>query len=953
MSADFTPSLDSYKSPGTFRFWCQRVLPLVYDDSLSYYELLCKMADYINKLIEDNKATIDNVEALYQAYNELQEYVNDFFADLDLTGEVERKLDEMVSSGEMEQLIEPVITELTQFLRNESAGQQAYNQETRNRMNEQTSNLTQFCLQTRNIVEAMVGHPFGASSSADMTDTTKIYVYTGTTGGGLTNGHWYYYDGTNWTDGGTYNAVVVEVDASLSRPGVPADAAMAGNDVATLCRLFGSYTQSAFSTASGWRLNPSDGLCTANESYQLKKYHVTEGEMLYVVCDDRFQFQNAESVPSTGTSNKVGYTYGKYNGTITVPEGATYLIISTPVANSIASCSILEWRFNLNSTYVLSNNVFVPGYYIDYRNGNIVEGAGYSYTTINVRAFAGGTIKGTSAALPNQQIGLAFYDRNYNYISGTRPTTEGTYLFEYSLDIPENAYYIRISLRDASSSMWVDPEVTWSPVVANTAVAIERGDTFEIEDKKLNNSYIPELRNGSTGNTGNAKSVTSKYILPLDTQYDYMLIKFIGDTSVANAFGFSYCLFSGATDNLDTTLAYNSALVTKKQINSNLDISQELPYIIVPAEDYQGYDHVAVTVYREMNGVAVPIRIATEQYSVYVEFGYYTSDTHEVDRARKDTLTARHIAGSSAKPLSLAYFSDVHADTAAYNRILREIADMDSVVDGIICTGDMVANAAGEISGWWVDNVMTCIGNHDTASYSQQTGYDWTALSMADRDAYYIAPFESAWGAVHEEGTSYYYKDYTEQNVRLIVMDGMLYNEDTTETANQNAWLTTLLNGAISSGYHVLIAIHAAHGGGTIRQCSFSQLGVGTYPTYTDCNTPQAVIDIVAEKIAGGLKFIGYIVGHEHKDYVVDAEGNGKQLMYSITCAGTRARDWWKNSDMYRSEEFDAFNIITVDTVHTLVKIVRGGGANLNTDMRTRRGICFNYSTGEIVGEIL
>lgn len=47
-----------------FKFWCQKVLPLVYDDSLSYYEVLCKVVDYLNKVIEDLKETIDRVEAI-------------------------------------------------------------------------------------------------------------------------------------------------------------------------------------------------------------------------------------------------------------------------------------------------------------------------------------------------------------------------------------------------------------------------------------------------------------------------------------------------------------------------------------------------------------------------------------------------------------------------------------------------------------------------------------------------------------------------------------------------------------------------------------------------------------------------------------------------------------------------------------------------------------------------
>lgn len=38
---------------GKLRFWCQKVLPLTYDDSLSYYELLDKVVKYLNNVIED------------------------------------------------------------------------------------------------------------------------------------------------------------------------------------------------------------------------------------------------------------------------------------------------------------------------------------------------------------------------------------------------------------------------------------------------------------------------------------------------------------------------------------------------------------------------------------------------------------------------------------------------------------------------------------------------------------------------------------------------------------------------------------------------------------------------------------------------------------------------------------------------------------------------------------
>lgn len=45
-----------------FHFWCQKVLPLVYDNSLSYYEVLCKVVKYINDLIDSDKELLDLIE---------------------------------------------------------------------------------------------------------------------------------------------------------------------------------------------------------------------------------------------------------------------------------------------------------------------------------------------------------------------------------------------------------------------------------------------------------------------------------------------------------------------------------------------------------------------------------------------------------------------------------------------------------------------------------------------------------------------------------------------------------------------------------------------------------------------------------------------------------------------------------------------------------------------------
>lgn len=76
-------------------------------------------------------------------------------------------------------------------------------------------------------LKAAVGSPLVASTAAAMTDTTKVYVYTGSETG-YTNGNWYYYSGSAWVSGGVYNAVAVATDTTLSVSGVPADAAAVG-----------------------------------------------------------------------------------------------------------------------------------------------------------------------------------------------------------------------------------------------------------------------------------------------------------------------------------------------------------------------------------------------------------------------------------------------------------------------------------------------------------------------------------------------------------------------------------------------------------------------------------------------------------------------------------------------------------------------------------------------------
>lgn len=61
-----------------FKFWCQKVLPLVYDNSLSYYEVLCKVVKYINELIDSDKEIIDDIDALRADMEVVQNWIASF-----------------------------------------------------------------------------------------------------------------------------------------------------------------------------------------------------------------------------------------------------------------------------------------------------------------------------------------------------------------------------------------------------------------------------------------------------------------------------------------------------------------------------------------------------------------------------------------------------------------------------------------------------------------------------------------------------------------------------------------------------------------------------------------------------------------------------------------------------------------------------------------------------------
>ena len=116
-----------------FRFWCQKVLPTVYDDSLSYYEVLNRVTEFLNNVITQMNTLTESEEAFQQSMNDAWEnystdltnewntyrteltavweqyktYIDTYFDNLDVQEEINNKLDEMASDGSLDALLLP------------------------------------------------------------------------------------------------------------------------------------------------------------------------------------------------------------------------------------------------------------------------------------------------------------------------------------------------------------------------------------------------------------------------------------------------------------------------------------------------------------------------------------------------------------------------------------------------------------------------------------------------------------------------------------------------------------------------------------------------------------------------------------------------------------------------------------------------------------------------------
>lgn len=349
-----------------FRLWTLQNFPFIAEDfdALTNYELMCKIVEYLNNVID-----ITNEQT--KAINELKTW----FDNLDVQDEIDAKLDAMVEDGTLAEIInQEIFGELNEKVSQNTSDIASLgddisdlNSDITNvdnnlsfRMTNLESNVDAELISIRTQLSNMENiNPIPVTNVNQMTDTSKIYVYT-------VDGNWYYYDSATeeWTVGGSYQSTSIGENE------------VAGNN------LFNATMSPKYNYVQNKYISPVDGsVMTSNQREYCSEYiPINTGDSYYLtnarsawccVYDSSKNFLDGFETTSSAIHN--------ISGTISTPNVA-YIRLTWPKGYSHS--------FKINGKEVL--NKFSVDYIQDLNTRRFkdykVLFIGDSITQNNVRA---------------------------------------------------------------------------------------------------------------------------------------------------------------------------------------------------------------------------------------------------------------------------------------------------------------------------------------------------------------------------------------------------------------------------------------------------------------------------------------------------------------------------------------------------------------------------------------
>lgn len=273
--------------------------------------------------------------------------------------------------------------------------------------------------------------------------------------------------------------------------------------------------------------------------------------------------------------------------------------------------------------------------------------------------------------------------------------------------------------------------------------------------------------------------------------------------------------------------------------------------------------------------------------------------------------------------LVLCHFSDIHGSRVNLERLLEFCNHYSIFIDDILHTGDSVNDQFSDDFSYWKDagatNVLNTIGNHDTALRGER----WDVRAHVGKDSYnkFIAPYAPFWTitqpeSARENGLCYYYKDYKESGIRLIVLDCMLFDSD------QRLWLERVLYDAFELDLSVICVSHYLAG----------KLDHSTENVFDSKSPVESTSGILNESASNavdsfidyGGAFICWLGGHIHIDSCARIQSRPRQLCINIAealCSGA----YGDQKRVIGTKSQDLFNILSVNRNTRELSLLRVG----------------------------
>ena len=326
----------------------------------------------------------------------------------------------------------------------------------------------------------------------------------------------------------------------------------------------------------------------------------------------------------------------------------------------------------------------------------------------------------------------------------------------------------------------------------------------------------------------------------------------------------------------------------------------------------------------------------------------------KLEQLNRPTRTGSRTLGTA--PFCLLHFSDIHGDKYCLENVIEFYRHYSDYIDDVLHTGDSVMDYAADGMTFWsgtdgAEYIMNCIGNHDT-----RVSTDWTSLDMSTSYSTYLAPYIANWDVQYTSGKTYYYKDYADKNVRLIVLDVIH------QTADQLTWFESTLSGARINGYHVIAALHArASWNFDPYNVTWDDRHVSAHYTnnWSDTSSssgtsfPSNLSDDYADAVdafmAAGGYFVCWLHGHQHHKMFAALHDHPNQLDVCVSNAGGTDYAWtyvWARIPWTKS--MDDFNLVAVDVESKVLRLAKVG-VDYDRFMRHVDSISYNYDTHELL----